>query len=54
MHLSNFIVSFRLLFANFLDLEALTNDGLSTNGKGDGLDDVLYPPFFFKKITFNR
>ena len=42
----------RLIWAavfNFLDLEALANDGLSTGGEGlgDGLDGASYPTFYF-------
>ena len=31
----------------FLDLEALANDDLSTDGEGDNLDGVSYPTFYF-------
>ena len=57
VQLSDIIVLSRATVHDFLDLEAVVDDDVSTDEEGDGSDGASYPTLFFFKlilITFNR
>jgi hypothetical protein len=53
VQLSDFFVSSRATVHNFLDLEAVADDDVSTDEEGDGLDGASYPTrFFFINLNY--